>query len=692
MIIQYAAEVTSTVDRMKQHTFGTAIVQKNTPGVYTYQFGQGKMSAEAIVNYMLTGAEQMSDMIAVVDEMAAILTNHATLKRIFSNTFPSLTQQLTKNSIIMTTSDNNANLMRAVGNDTAPGIIAALSEIIVEMFADTNFIADSIGYSFRELRTQRVPRYSDLVRLFMKSELIDVIESVPLRIPIKSTKFNPAYLLAEFTNKASTLGKAMSRIGYNLQHLHDALYVTRAYFVEQGSVAHKIPADLINSTEFGDLISNVTFVKAAFEAGISSPTTGAWNLMTAVRNTIRIINLSDRYSIVTLATAVAPYRYESITDGRSNLVGGVLSYAVNFKHPIEVGLFADVNTLENASEAVPLTDYNQTIGSMVAAVQDKDVMLPAHQAVTQMISALHIDSYDSEPMSRLAIVDTLSDIDMFHIAADRADTVFIDIDKGGVSAGGLIFAKDLRGKRLFAETIPFEGMVYTADPATLILSCDDFEPTIPFDMGTQMTPQSMWDTFMMDDDGELYHDFSGMRKFAITIGEEAIEEDLDICSLLRLVRRVNAKMIKLALSPQIFDAALSAPIDAYEHVIDSIHDEERETVNVTLQTQLGHILNGFLSTVYDTESVSSVVEEVVRRIARKVSPRNRDITYQRMHQINYRRQIDLNITFLILTKLGLLREPLGDDVISSTEARVMKFLRDTKFYERLIGTQLGKVS
>lgn len=692
MKLQFAGEVTSTVDRMKQHTFGTAIIQKNTPGIYTYQFGQGKLSVESIVNYMLTGTEQMSDMISIVDEMSSILTNHSTLKRIFTNTFPSLTQQLTKNSIIMTTSDNNSNLIRAIGNDTSPGIIAAISEIIVEMFADTNFIADSIGYSFREIRNQRVPRYSDLVRMFMKSELIDVIESVPLRISIKSTKFNPAYLLAEFTNKAATLGKAMSRIGYNLQHLHDSLYAVRAYFVEQGSVAHKIPADLINSTEFGDLISNVTFVKAAFEAGISAPTTGEWNLMTAVRNTIRIINLSDRYSIVTLATAVAPYRYESITDGRSNLVGGVLSYAVNFKHPIEVGLFANVNTLENASEAVPLSDYNQTIGSMVAALQDKDVMLPAHQAVVQMISALHIDSYDAEPMSRLAVVDTLSDIDMFHIAADRADTVFIDVDKGGIQAGGLIFAKDLRGKRLFAETIPFEGVVYTTDPATLILSCDDFEPTIPFDMGTQITPQTMWDTFMMDDDKQLLHDFSGVRKFAVTIGEESIEEDLDICSLLRLVRRVNAKMINLVLSPRIFDAALSAPLDAYEHVLDAIHDEEKEMVEVTLQTQLGHIINGFMSTIFDTDSVNSVVEEVVRRIARKVAPRNRDITYQRMHQINYRRQIDLNVSFLILSKLGLLQTPKGGDVISVTEGRVMEFLKETKFYERLIGTQLGKVS
>lgn len=686
-----ATEVCGTVEGMKQHSFGTAIMQKNTPGVYTYEFGQGKLDIESIVNYMMIGTTDVDDMISSVDQLSNILTDHAVLKRIFKNTFPSLTQQLTKNAIIMTTLDNNNNLTKSVGDKVPPGIIAALSESVVEIFADTSFVASSIGYSYREVRDKRVPAYQDLVREFMRMELVDVMKSVPLRIPIKSTKFNPAYLLAEFTTKASTLGRALSRIGYNIQHLHDSLYAVKAFFTEGGSVAHKIPADLVNSTEFGDLLSNVTFVQAAFESGISAPTTGKWNLTTAVRNTVRILNLSDRYSIVTLSTAVAPYRYEPITDGRSNLVGGTLSYDVTFKHPINIGLFAEVNTLQSASEAIPLTDYDQAVGAMIAPLQGKNVMAPAHEAVTQMLSALHIDTFEERPVSKLAVIDTLSPIDMFHLAAAYSDRIFIVPERRNTLTSGLVFSKDLKGKRLFADEIPFEGVVYTSEPATLLLSCDEFDATIPFDMGTQQTPPKMWETFMMDDDHELLHDFSGAKKVEMTIADQTVSDKVDISSLLRLVRRDNARMIKMVLSPKVFQKALSAPLDAFDYVMEVVPDELKEQMRITLETQLGHIINGFLSTIFDTDAVESVIDEMIRRMARKISPRHRDLTYQRLHQVNYRRQLDVHITFLLLTKLGLLTDIFGNDVISVTEQRVLKFLNETKFFERLIGTKMGKI-
>lgn len=693
-----AAEVLATTTNGIPHQFATAIIQKKSPGVYVFEFGKGKLDTESVVSFFLAKCGDVSQISNEIDTLALVLRNIGILRSIFDGIFPKKTQSLSEGFTITTAPDIQRVITRALGDNAAPGLVALLQEIILEMFADQRFVLPSKGIAYREYRPERIPTYTELAKDCVRNELIALINESKLRIKLTAFKFTPASLMAEYERILSDLGRRVAQIGFTLHYFNDALYCIRTFFALGTSKAlvNQISQTVLQSTEFNDLLVNMTLVEMALnmENNIPDSMTTHHTLMESIRATVKMLSLSTRYQTVTLATAIAPYRYQPITDERSNLVGGLLSYAVKFHHQITVGMFDEIPELLNATQATVLNRETDDLTAVIAPLTGKDILKPVHDGCFHLLSAMSCGERETD-RSVLAVIDLLSKADLAHIAAAYCDTVYIIpgvMAEEQMREPELIFAKDLKKKRILSESLPFEGIIYTNDPATIIIACDEFGAEIPLDMSAQDVPPETWDKFILNTPKlKLQKKYNTVKNISVEIGAEPIAVTIDLPSLLRHNNRNCAGVVYNPISSQVYTGAIAAILDCFDYVVKTVDgEEERRKLALGLGMQSCHMLSNLLVSALESTLYKGMVEDIVRRFVRKSSKRQKDLTYKSLYRANYRRQIELTLSFLILTRLNILQHP-DDNTMSAAdvENKVSAFLQLNNYFDMLIGSEFA---
>lgn len=683
-----ATEIAKSISDTRIHNFGTAIVQKRTPGCFTYEFGKGSLAVEAVVSFLLTNAASPVAMQKNVDSLSAILMDGAALRKVWDKLFPSMTQSLTPEQHLFSVNDIQAAFANQLGAKAISGVTAVLTELTVEALSGTRFVSRTEGYSIQEVRESRFPDEDDLARECVRAELITALKAEPLRLKFDAKKFSPQFLFDEFQRACNRLGLVVAKMGYNYDALNDAMYVIYTALNDRGSLSNRLPAEVINSGEFAELSSNLTFVIAAFAAAVKKPRDGAWNLRSNMGKVIQIFNLSDRYDIVTMATAVAHMRYTSVVDPRSNLLGGVLSYSAPIKHRTDVALFHSQSAAVPLMQAVRLERYSESFSALVSPTQGWDIMDTAHDIVESIVSVGRVRETDDMPRSTLWVLGTLSANDLIHIAVHYADKVYLprlSSDKSVSLDTRLIFEKDLKGKRLFADSIPFEGKIYTQDARTLLLGCDSFDSELSFDMTGQFMPDFVWNTLMVDQPSDIQWDFNGGRDVAVQIGESKINCSLLMTDLTRHIERDEARMIRQPFTAGVIDAAFQAIHDAKDWVLAQPSSANNPAIRERLLAQVGHQLHSMYEKMSSSDMFQDVLETVIRRMAKSVPPDLRDETYMSLEQANYRLQVSTAIVGYIYERLQMMSADSGDDTDLSIHKRNLAIWSETDFFNRMIG-------
>lgn len=695
-----AGEVTATTTNGLPHQFATAVIQKKSPGVYVYEFGKGKLDIESVVSFFLAKCENVTAITNEIDKLSMTLRNISTLRAIFDGIFPKKTQTLSEGFTITTAPDIQRVIGRALGENTTPGMVAVLQEIILEMFADQRFVLPSKGIAYREFRPERIPSYTELAKDCVRNELIGLINETKLRIKLDAFKFTPTSLMAEYERILSDLGRKVAQIGYTLNYFHDALYCVKCFFAIGTSrdLVSQLSQAVLQSTEFNDLIVNTTIVEMALnpENAIPDAVTTHHTLLESVKEATKMLSLSTRYQVVTLMTAIAPYRYTPIKDERSNLMGGVLSYAVKFQHQITVGMFDEIPELLNATQATVLNRETDDLTSVISPLVGKDILAPVHNGCVHLMSTIVADESE-EDRSVLAIVDLLSPADLAHIAAAYSDTTYIIpgySKEGEYKQPELVYSKDLKKKRLLSDSLPFEGIIYTADPATIIIACEEFDAEIPLDMSTQDVPAETWDKFILNTNSLiLQKKYNTPKQILIEIGEEPLSVSIDIPSLLRHNNRNCAGVVYNPISAKVYSAAVSSVLDMFNYVLSTIPEGgERTKINLGLGMQSCHMLSSLVISHLSSTMFDGMVEDIVRRFVRKSSKRQKDLTYKSLHRANYRRQIEMHLAFVILTRLNILQHP--DDAtmsVEDVETKVSAFMTAHRYFDMLIGSEFAQL-
>lgn len=691
-----AKDISASTVSSVPHQFSTAIIQRKSPGIYTYMFGRGKMEAESVVSFFLVACNDVNDITQELDHLSALLRSPSFVRDTFHGIFPKLSQTLQDGFTVTTTPDLQKILIRAAGDKSSAGLIALLQEIHLEMFADQRFILPSKGSSFREFRPERIPSYVELAKDCVRNELTQLINETKLRIKISGFKYTPASLMAEYERILSDLGRKVAQIGYTLNYFYDALHCVKTYFLQSADLVNLLPRDILQSTEFSDLLANMTFVEIALNPlnevreGNNTPAARATSIVQAAR----MLNQSTRYQVVTLRTAIAPYRYSSVVDERSNVVGGVLSYATKFFHPVVVGMFDEIPELLNATQTTVLNRETTDITTLLAPLAGKDPGKFAHTGCFHLMSAITLDETDPENRSTLAVIDTLSESDLKHIAAAYADGLYITpSDSRSPGDCEIVFARNLRKKRVLSDSLPFEGIVYTNDPATLILALDDFDSDIPLDMTNQDVPPELWDMFILPSSLPLQKNYHRERIAQVDIGGSPISVTIDLASLLRHNPRNCAGVLYNPLSQKVITSTIDGILKMYLHVIGTIKDDEEQMKMATgLGAQACHMLSAVITESLNSSLFHSMVEDIVRRFVRKASPRQKDLTYKQLHRVNYRRQIELILAFLVMTRMNILPHPDDATMASSVENEVLAFLNGQNYFDMLIGTDFARLA
>lgn len=695
-----ASEVTATTTNGIPHQFATAIIQKKSPGVYVYEFGKGKLDIESVVSFFLARCENVTAIMDEIDKLSMTLRNITTLRLIFDGIFPKKSQTLSEGFTITTAPDVQRVIVRALGDNSTPGMVAVLQEIILEMFADQRFVLPSKGIAYREFRPERIPSYTELAKDCVRNELIGLINETKLRIKLDAFKFTPTSLMAEYERILSDLGRKVAQIGYTLNYFNDALYCVKCFFAlgSARDLVAQLSQAVLQSTEFNDLIVNTTVVEMALNPDNSVPdaVTTHHTLLESVKEATKMLSLSTRYQVVTLMTAIAPYRYTPVKDERSNLMGGVLSYSVKFQHQITVGMFDEIPELLNATQATVLNRETDDLTSVVSPLIGKDLLAPVHTGCVHLMSAIVADE-NEEDRSVLAVVDLLSPADLAHIAAAYADTTYIIpgyTKEGEAKQPELVYSKDLKKKRLMSESLPFEGVIYTADPATIIIACDEFEAEIPLDMSTQDVPIETWDKFILNTTSlPLQKKYNTPKNIVIEIGAEPLSIAIDIPSLLRHNNRNCAGVVYNPISAKVYSAAVDAILDMFHYVLSTTPEGgEHDKINIGLGMQSCHMLSSLVVSHLSSSMFEGMVEDIVRRFVRKSSKRQKDLTYKSLHRANYRRQIEVMLAFVILTRLNILQHP-DDSTMSASdvENRVGEFLVAHSYFDMLIGSEFAQL-
>lgn len=694
-VIRKANEITADVTGHKQVQFRMAIVQRKAPGAYGFEFGQGKLAVDALAAYLLNGATMPKEMATRIDALGEKLRDHSFNRRIFENLFPNMQQQLQKNQIVSTVAELQDAVAKAMGKTADPALIAIYTELLIEVFSSASFVVPTRGYMHREVRLNKFPTFIDLVREAMRSELVAVMKEAPLRIALDSSRFTPAYIHSQFQETFSSLGGAMARVGYQYYALQDAAYLVVSALMAKGSQVDAVPEEVLHSAGFAELLTNFTFVKAALEAKIQSASSPAWELPKSVAKVLSMLNLSERYEMVPLDVAVAHYQYESVFDGRSNLIGGVLSYKTNFKQPIKVGLVEAVGNIPGVLQMTQLPIYEQTIASAIAPLNGWDPMSAAHRAAVTMMSTLTVSELDDTPRSVLFCPDVLAQGDLIHVAVAKADAVFIpQPNKRNMHlvADRLLFMKDLAGKRLFAEEIPFEGVIYTPDPATLILGCQSWEAKTSFDLADQEIPAHLWENFIVGATDDALIDYGQERSISVEIGGTPVELKLDLNSMLYLLPRTRARMVQNPISMDVMSAAISSLFAVHTMVIERLDATKQGNHAIEIvNNQIAMLMNGFLEKLYRSNVGEQIVSDTIRRLAKGVSRENRELTYSRLQQAHYRVQVAVQVAVALMEATGILNNnnyAVVDEEQVSLGDSVLNYLKENRFYSRMVGAIL----
>lgn len=687
-----AKDVTANLTGLQAHSFGTAIVQKRTPGAFTYEFGKGSLALEAVISYLLAGSSTAPIMARNVDALAEILLDDAKLTRVWNELFPSMTQFLSPDQHLFSVNDIQGAFTKVLGAKAITGATSTMTEIMVEALSGTRFVSRTEGYSYREMRTVRFPDYDDMVREFLRAEVISHMKAEPLRLRFDAKKFSPVFLLTEFKTMCSRLGRALSKIGYNYDALHDSLYAVYTYLTCKGSIATRLPAEVANSGELAELVANVTFVAAAYKMAIKQPRDGNWNLRNNMAKAIQILNLSDRYDIVSIATAVGHCRYSNVVDPRSNLLGGVLSFAAPIWHKPEVALIHEHKTNGvGLLQAVRLERYSESFNGLISPVQGWDVNRAAHDIVESVVSVARISELDDDPRSTLWTIGALDPLDLIHIAVHKADRVFLPKSKSTETSldNRLVFEKDLKGLRLFAASVPFEGVVQTADAATLLLCCQSFDNELTFDMSGQAVPDFVWDTLIVNDQADIVWDYNGKRKIDVDVAGTTVSALLDMTDLTRNIARDTARMMRLDVTAPIMDAAFTAIHEATTWVASHPSVASNPGALARLEAQVGHQLFSMYERMSESPLFQDVLSQVIRRMAGSVPPAKRDDTYMTMEQMNYRLQISVELVGYIYEHLELFSRD-AEMGISKIHAANMFVWKKADFFNRMIGASRSK--
>lgn len=679
-----AKEITSELGDARPHSFGTAIIQKRAPGAYTYAFGNGSLAIDAVVSFLLSDATNPNAMQRNCDDLSNLLLDNGKIRRIWGALFASQTQNLTVDQHLFSSNDSSAEIAKVLGGKAISGLTATMNEILIEAFAGTSFVSRSEGYSFRELRHKRFPTADDLEREAMLDELVQALKSEPIRISFSAKRFTPTFLRVEFEKTCNRLGRLIAKLGYNYDAIQDAMYVVYTGLNDRGGLHSRLPAEVVNSGEYAELTSNLTFVLAAYERQPKKARDGAWNMRNNMAKVLKMINLSERYEIVSLNVAVGHMRYTPVVDARSNLLGGVLSYSAPIKHRTDVALFHQQSAGIPLLQAIRLERYTESFGSLIAPIQGWDIMGTAHDIVESIVSVSRIKETDDNPRSTLFVLGTLTSLDIVHLAVVQADQVYLPKDASKSAEPldqRLIFEKDLAGLRLYADEIPFEGRIQTRNPHTLILGSKSVTPELSFDMTGQFTADFVWDTLIVNEQSEITWDFNGATELETEVGGSPVKVSIDMTDITRNIIRETARMMSQPFTAPIVNEAISAIHDAMDWVNNVSVVKGSAPVKARLGSQVSHQLHSVYERLASSDLFQGVLDSVIRRLAKTVSPDLRDETYMSLEQMNYRLMLSANLVGYVYQRLQLMGEFDGQNV----HTRSVELWKENDFFNTMIG-------
>lgn len=690
MIIHQAKDVSHSLEGLREHFFRQAIVQKRAPGAYTYVFGDGKLAVEAVVSFLLTDTSNLGAMQKNIDALSKTLLDNERLQRVWNRLFPSQAQVLTPDQNLFSANDVQREFGQALGSKAITGITSTMTEVLIEALSGTRFVSRVSGYSFYEERPHRFPTKEQLARLFLEEELVAALRAEPLRIRFDAKKFTPAFLFDQFQQVCNRLGRLIAKIGYNYDALHDAMYVVFTGLNERGTLHDKLPKEVLDSAEYAELSTNLTFVLGAYSAAITRPRGADWTFRNALSRTLQVLNLSARYEIVSLATATAHCRYTSLIDPRSNLLGGVLSYAAPIKHPIDVVLaHQHVGSSIPLLEVIPLERYTEPFNALVSPVNGWDVLATAHEIVESIVTVTQVKETDDAPRSRLWQIDSLDERDLMHLAVLNADQVYLPrVTANGRQAvdSRFVFAKKLNGRRLFADDIPFEGRVFTTDAATLLLCCDSFDATIPFDMTGFAYPPAFFETLIVNDPQEILVEFGGSRDVDVRVAGRDLKVTISLVELTRQIEREGARLLRSPRAGAVLASAFRAIHGAYEWVLSTPSAQANVAVQERLRAQVSHQIGALYEQLASAGLFDGALDWVLRRLAKSVPPELRDETYMTLEQEDYRRQVAVELVGFVYETLQLLPKSETEDL----HAKNVKLLRDAEYFARMLGVARAK--
>jgi hypothetical protein len=602
---------------------------------------------------MLMDCETLEEIIEIRDELATAFNAFTLPKKIINAIFtkPSqyITPKLEQMGVVLIENGIASSL------DKTPGLtktVPLLTEMMIDGLAPLNIVQPSAGFTFIEERKHRHPSLFTLHKELAKLEMVHLFEQNTLSFRAKTNRFMPESMLKQMTEVFAEISMGLRRTGYYNQYLDDVLYVLAKLASKESLLTSGIPKSVADSRSVTELRQNYTFNSLAISNAPDILVTAEWDLQKACDTVLEALYLSKRLRIVDLSTSVSHYRYSNIVDGRSNLVGGVLSPHVKPEYNSDVAVFASIDNITNHKTGTKLPSYTDILTGMTEPLNKSNMFAHSHIASTALMSHCHITESDEKSRSTLLCIANLAPDDLAHLAAVKADGVFYHFDRIG-DAVTLVYKKELQGLRLKADDLPFADVVYTTDPATLLLSCQPFEEKSAFVYRKKAIDQRSWSCRFLDIDKHTL-EFNSDERFVATIENSSLAIQTNLLSLLSLRRRLNAVMLEDHNIRDWMTGAMMAPIVALSLSDNQILDDSLTPSSNPAFIQTSHLLVASLEPIMKTRQFKMIVRGLIRRIAGKADSDMRDLSYQKLHQVHLHKQLQIDVALFILKSIGVI--------------------------------------
>jgi hypothetical protein len=700
-------------DNLLPAKFVSALIVTSAPGFHQHTYGNGSVNLDTTLALLFKDCDTEQDISDVRDSLADMFSRFRLADQIVAKIWQKPYQSIVPNLIQLSVPEIEEGMSSVLSQASALTTVPFMTEMFLTACDPLKIVHPYAGFSYFEDRNKRHPDDFELQLEMAKLEMKALLEQHTFSFVAKAGKgFIPKSIITDMAETFTELAIGMRRLGYYNDYLMDSYYIIAKLAGNDSLITAGIPKSVADSRAVAELRANLTFTQLALQHAPENIVTAEWDLQHAVDTVVEQLYLSKRIQPKDLSTSVAHYRYTNVIDGRSNVVGGVLSPHLTTTFDTEVAVFTELDNLTKHRDGTKLPTYSAVLSGMFEPLSTTNIFNRAHQASVSLLSIGRIHEGDDDSRSTLLNISQISENDVLHLAAAKADALYYHVTDDRELV--LIFKKELNGLRVKMEELAFADVVYTDDPSTLILCCESFDEKTAFVYKKKSIDEKSWRSRFLDIAPHL-RNFSTESKFQFIVDNNSLSVQTNLVSLLHLRARTRAELIHDQHVADWMTDSFIAPFVALSVVMPELRAmADDEYVVEPGFIQLGHIIASALEPIMRTRHFQVVVEDLIRRAANRSPKEAREASYQKLHQAHLLKQVQIEAALFIMSSIGLTTDislisgssRMSDDVIdlfrtafnvsdatSSIDVNTIyeTVLGKSHYYQHLIGAALADI-